>query len=278
MVKYSSFPLIKTSAAGNDFLLADLIETEKLKLWESEFGGRSRAALARDFCDRFRGLGADGFVILEKDPALDFKWDFYNSDGSRAEMCGNATRAVALYFSEKTGKKKISFGTVTGTVNAEVVSQDLIQVELAPIAAAEWELTSQDGQEKFHYISTGNPHAVVPVSSVQDKVALRGLAMKIKTEPRFQKAGVNVTFVTPRAEGLAESITFERGVEDFTLACGTGAVAAAFSILRGKDGHKLEVRVPGGTLYVVWNNGRPTLIGPARIVAEMRVNPATPGV
>jgi diaminopimelate epimerase len=269
-LKLSPLPLIKAQATGNDFLLVDLLSADTRREWEAFAKGRPRPELAKILCDRHRGFGADGLVILESHTQLDFEWDFYNSDGSRAEMCGNATRAVGLYFHTQTSKREVRFQTRTGPVTALVNSADDIRTELAPIADHAWDLSTADGQTKFAYVSTGNPHAVVPVDLLDDRDALRALARKIKREPRFLKDGVNVTFVVKADSDRLESVTFERGVEDFTLACGTGAVAAAYSVLRGEAGRRMEVRVPGGTLFVVWNNGRPSLSGPARLVAEMR--------
>ena len=266
----SPFSVLKVEATGNDFLLIDLTDTPALVTWNKEFGQRARADLAREWCDRHFGLGADGLVILEQDPHLDFRWDFYNSDGSEAEMCGNATRAVSLFFSQKISKQQIEFNTRTGPVSAEVNSPNDIQVQLAAIAGFEWGLKTAQGQA-YDFVSTGNPHAVVNVTNLQNKDVLKALALAVKAEPRFQQAGTNVTFVRQFNDSVIESQTFERGVEDFTLSCGTGAVAAAFSILRGTEDQRMEVRVPGGTLFVIWKKGRPTLIGPAVLIAEMRL-------
>jgi len=88
--------------------------------------------------------------------------------------------------------------------------------------------------------------------------------------PRFKRDGTNVTFVRKIGDSHIEAKTFERGVEGFTKSCGTGAIAAAYSILRGEEGRALQVDVPGGRLYVIWKQGKPVLTGPARIVGEMR--------
>lgn len=267
----SGFPIIKASATGNDFLLVDLLSADNAQAWSQQAGSKPREQWAKELCDRHHGLGADGLVFLEPFAGLDFGWDFYNSDGSRAEMCGNATRAVGLYYHSTTGKKEARFQTRTGPVLVTVNSQDDIRTDLAPIQSEEWAQRGTDSSLSFDFVSTGNPHAVVSVPGLKDKTLLRALAQKVKSEKRFFKDGVNVTFVHPVSPTVIESQTFERGVEDFTLSCGTGAVAAAHSILRGKPGQSMEVRVPGGTLFVIWNNGRPTLSGPARIVAQMRL-------
>lgn len=251
--------LYKASATGNDFILFDTVH-------ESAPAG-DRAAWVRRTCDRHAGVGADGGVFLEPKAGVDFAWDFYNSDGSAAEMCGNAARAVSLYWFTRTGKRDLRFETRTGVVNARVNSPDEIEVELAPIAETAWNQWSQSGLA-FHFVRAGVPHVISNVPDVADRESLRALALELKREERFRAAGTNVTFVRAVDAAHVESVTFERGVEDFTLACGTGAIAAAHSVLRGEEGRGLEVRVPGGRLFVIWKHGRPTLKGPARVIAK----------
>lgn len=251
--------LFKVTATGNDFIVIDLLD-----------GGlvNNRPEMVRQWCNRHNGIGADGAVFLEKHPSHDFAWDFYNSDGSAAEMCGNAARAVSLYVYQRSGKTALSFLTRTGVVSAEVRSRDDIEVALAPIAEEQW---NQWGENlNFDFVRAGVPHAILRVPDVADREALRTLALEVKRDERFRATGTNVTFVTVKQPTVIESVTFERGVEDFTLACGTGAVAAAHALLRGEEQRPIEVRVPGGTLFVIWKQGRPYLRGPARVVAEIR--------
>ncbi|MBX3020963.1 MAG: diaminopimelate epimerase [Bdellovibrionales bacterium] len=255
-------PLVKLSATGNDFILVDLLQHN----W-SAAGERSQ--WVQSWCDRHEGIGADGAVFLEKHPSLDFAWDFYNSDGSPAEMCGNAARAVSLYVSTRTGKKDLAFQTRSGTVHARVESAQNIEVTLAPVVEAEWNQWSANEVDKlsFDFVRAGVPHAVLRVPDITDLERLEALALEIKRDPRFQKEGTNVTFVRPLSGSVIESVTFERGVEGFTRACGTGAVAAAHSVLRGEENKRIEVAVPGGRLFVIWKNGRPALSGPAKVIA-----------
>jgi diaminopimelate epimerase len=255
--------LVKISATGNDFILspAPLVTAAS-----------ARAEAVRQWCHRHEGIGADGAVFIDPHPSLDFAWDFYNSDGSVAEMCGNAARAVALYMSSRLNKKSLRFLTRSGEVQAQVHSPDDIEVSLAPVAEAQWNQWSDNDIDKlsFDFVRAGVPHAVLRVPDVSDRDRLRALALEIKREPRFLAQGVNVTFVRPTGSLRLESVTFERGVEDFTLSCGTGAVASAHSVLRGEEDKSVEVQVPGGQLSVVWKKGRPHLRGPAKIIAEIR--------
>lgn len=190
-------PLIKVSATGNDFILVDLLGDASV--WKAESAQRSRAEWVRLWCDRHLGVGADGVAFLEKHDQHDFAWDFYNSDGSAAEMCGNAARAVSLYVQSRTGKRSLAFLTRTGVVTAEVLSPDDIEVALAPIAEEQWNQWSESSvdQLSFDFVRAGVPHAVLRVPDVHDHEGLRALALEIKREKRFLADGTNVTFVRP---------------------------------------------------------------------------------
>lgn len=262
-LKTYEFPLIKAEATGNDFLLVDLLESGHASLWQKEFGSAKRADLARTWCDRFTGLGADGVVFLEPQNGVDFKWDFFNSDGSAAEMCGNAARAVSLYVSAVTGKKDLNFDTRVGVIRARVNSAADIEVELPAIAEQEW-------GDAFDFVRPGVPHVVIKAKNLDDIPALTEQALSIKSLPRFKRDGTNVTFVRAISDQHIQAKTHERGVEGFTKSCGTGAIAAAHSVLKGAEGRTMQVDVPGGRLSVVWKQGKPLLRGPARVTGEMR--------
>ncbi len=264
----TEFPILKVSATGNDFLLVDLLKAQNLELWNREFGNRTRSQLALELCDRREGLGADGFVVLDQTPGLAFAWDFYNSDGGSAEMCGNAARAVCLYYQQNYGQSNVEFKSKVGTVHGVVHAPDRIEVGLPKIKEATFNHTTSTG---IHYIfvRAGVPHAVVSVESIAELEELTNLALEIKAEEKFKSEGVNVTFVKLVSKNEIESVTYERGVEGFTRACGTGAISAAYSVIQGEENTPVEVRVPGGQLSVVWKAGAPILSGPAKIVAEM---------
>ena len=264
----SPLPMIKISATGNDFLLIDLIR--HTSLWQVTGALKSRSECVKQWCDRHEGIGADGVVFIEPSNQVDFVWDFYNSDGSVAEMCGNAARATSLYYFSLAKKKEIQFATKIGVVKAWIHSESDVEVELPAVGDVEWEQPSQMSEPvgTFSFVQAGVPHAVLFVKDVREKTALQEMALKIKKLPRFQKDGVNVTFVQKESAKQIHIVTFERGVENFTLSCGTGAVAAAYSVLKGQEDFVLEVGVPGGSLSVCWRDGKPRLRGPAKIVAE----------
>ena len=268
----SLLPLFKITATGNDFLAVDLRTPLAVEIWEREFGATAtRAVWVKRWCDRHESLGADGVVFLEADAAHDFGWDFYNSDGGQAEMCGNAARAVSLFVAQKNGKAELKFATRVGLVHARIPNANEIDVELPEVVDSESNLSADGLSGPYQFVRAGVPHAVLNVADIDNESSLRAMALNLKRQPRFTKEGVNVTFVQQLDAHRIKSVTFERGVENFTRACGTGATAAAYTLTRGEDGRKIEVQVPGGTLFVVWKRNRPHLIGPARIVAELHL-------
>lgn len=238
-------------ATGNDFLILDGTEC-------SAPAPSLRPQMAQTHCQRTFGFGADGFLVLEK-KADQVHWDFYNSDGSSANMCGNAARTVALLLMNKYKSDSIDFVTKVGKVFARRVESQEIEVQ--------FEIPSVESKPlSFHsavLIDTGVPHVVVRVENLQDMHNLRETGLEIKS--KYSDNGMNVTFYVSKSPNKIESTTFERGVEDFTLSCGTGALAAARIHLKQKDG-QCEVTVPGGKLNVAFQKSRATLRGPAQSI------------
>lgn len=256
-------PLIaRMSGAGNTFFFWNLLE--------QPIPVESRSGLARFLCDSFEGFYTDGLVFLEKDPGgqADFKWDFYNADGSHAEMCGNAARCAALYFQDRMGgKAKCTFMTAAGLIAAEVHEGGHVEV-LMPALPEDGkfiEIALNGRKEEFFFVNTGVPHLVVEGEPQEE------LAKVLRRAPELGKAGANVTFFSETAPGEVEAITFERGVENFTLACGTGAVAAAaFSMMKNPLLKKHSIEMPGGQLQVEWKTRHQALLsGPAQFEFDL---------
>lgn len=243
--------LLKMQAAGNDFLILDAVRFASPAPAE-------RAGLARTFCKLHYGFGADGFLLLEK-KSDGIHWDFYNSDGSSARMCGNAARAVGLYLMDQSQVDQIDFFTSVGKVAARRLGQNKVEVQFEIPAKPIQSIASPAAT----LIDTGVPHAVVQVEDLRDQDGLREIGLKIKSQ--FKEDGMNVTYLQPSTTSSIESVTFERGVEAFTLACGTGALAAARVHLQQKDG-SCTVRVPGGELHVTFQANRAILGGEARYI------------
>ncbi|MCB4792036.1 MAG: diaminopimelate epimerase [Elusimicrobia bacterium] len=209
----------KISAAGNDFIMID----NRKKVLSGDL-----SSLAKRLCQRKLSIGADGLILIEKSKKADFKMCYYNSDGSHAAMCGNGGRSIAR-FANLLGitSKKMAFETDAGLVNAEILKNN-IRLELYEPKDVRLDFPLKVGEKEFDvsFIDTGVPHTVVAVSNI-DKIDVCGLGQMIRYHKEFSPAGTNVDFIQKKNENTIYVRTYERGVEDETLACGTGVVASA---------------------------------------------------
>jgi diaminopimelate epimerase len=227
----------KYDANGNDFIIFH--DTEK----------RERHELAQLLCDRHKGVGADGMVVLVPHADYDFEWEFYNSDGSEASMCGNATRAVAHYAVEKgiSVDNRAEFLTGAGVITAEVNGLYVVTDMLEPrIIEREIE---EEGRH-WWLIDTGVPHLVTEVEDLEDF----DLAMARRLREKYD-ANVNIYTI---ADDELRLRTYERGVEDETLACGTGITACYVKAREEGKARDLCVVFPrsGDELYMEFKEGR----------------------
>jgi diaminopimelate epimerase len=255
----------KLVGTGNDFIFID-VRQNPLSL-------ASRKGLVQTLCDRHWGIGADGVVFVEDNSgnsAVPIKWDFYNSDGSSAEMCGNAARCMGLWASRHLNQGELAFLTRAGVVRAEAngnmvsVRLDFMQLEPKPVA-----FESRKGHQIAYLINTGVPHFVVEVSQppVELKLSLEQeeAITCLRFHPEAGVSGANVTFLHRADEQRFSSVTFERGVEGLTLSCGTGVLAAAAVGLGGSPHTKAIVQTPGGELHVKILNSREMMLsGPVQ--------------
>lgn len=213
----------KMQGSGNDFILFDntdlKLPVEKMSLW------------AKTLCKRAFAVGADGMIFLDRtdDPDLDFMWNFFNSDGSRAEMCGNGSRCASslAYRLGLAGKSQV-FGTDAGPIKANVLDTDMVKVQLTPPQGIRMDipLFLDNGQEvKAHFVNTGVPHAVVVCENVSQVDVLK-MGKAIREHKEFSPSGTNVNFIEVIDSESIFLRTYERGVEDETFACGTGAAAS----------------------------------------------------
>ena len=240
----------KFVGAGNDFLFMDAREGRA-------FPRAARADFARAACDRHFGAGADGAVFVEGDAARGWRWDFYNRDGSQAEMCGNAARCMAEWSRIKLGLNEIDFATTAGLVRARSLGVGRARVELGFVARAARPFMIESpelsgGRVSGFLFNTGVPHAVLEVAKIEDARAWPETVRRLRWLPEAGPKGANATFFARAKSGAGriDSVTFERGVEDFTLACGTGVVAAALAYARVAGGAGANVSTPGGELRV----------------------------
>jgi len=260
----------KMNGAGNDFVLLDNLDGQ-LSLAPEQIA---------HLCDRHRGIGADGVLIAEQ-PAngADFRMRYFNADGGEAEMCGNGARCFARFAGRISGRRgAISFETPAGVIRAECEGENVRLAMSEPRdLALDQRIELPGGGVIAHSVNTGVPHAVVFVEDLGN-TDVRGLGSALRRHPHFAPKGTNANFVKIIDPGLAEVRTFERGVEDETLACGTGVVAVAL-VLHEKHGFPapVSVRVRGGdTLRVsfekkggAWRNV--SLTGPADFVFEGQI-------
>lgn len=260
MKKTNKIVFFKTQGAGNDFVLIDANRQKIL----------NRKKLVQTICNRHLGIGADGVIFLDapKNKKHTYKWDFYNKDGSGAEACMNASRCVVLYGS-KIAKKKapITFETRSGIMTGVVLKNNLIELELTQpfkMPILKHVLLGQESVSGY-VLHTGVPHFVI----IQKNWApqdWKQIAYEIQKHDIFKPEETNVTFIEILKNNKLNAITFERGVEDYTLACGTGAVAAALTYLALHTATKVEIEMPGGTLSFFYKKNKKFLRGPAQIV------------
>lgn len=239
----------KMHGAGNSFVL-----TENL---HGELQGEDLSVLALRLCDPLTGPGADGLIVLVPAADADFGMLFYNSDGSLGEMCGNGARCLARYGFERGlahDAQRIRFRATAGLVTGRRITEERYEVRLNDPAVIDLHRAAEG--EDCAYVELGDPgipHAVLEVGpeAFADFDALRERGRKLRHSAAFPR-GANVTFACLTGETSVQAITFERGVEDFTLACGTGCGATAVSlILRGRiPGERVEIDMPGGELSV----------------------------
>lgn len=264
----------KMSGAGNDFII---IDNRDLRIAAAD-----QPALATALCRRGVSVGADGLILIEPSTTVDFRWQFYNSDGSVAEMCGNGARCAAR-FAHKLGiaNASMKFETVAGIIGAKLLEGgQQVRVEMTdPFGYDELPPITLGGEHhSMSFINTGVPHVVIFIET--DHHTAETWGREIRFHSLFEPAGTNVNFVSREADGVLLVKTYERGVEEITRACGTGVVAAGI-VASLKDAADLPVRIrtSGGEELVVsfLKHGdlvdEVTLQGPARIVYEAALTP-----
>jgi diaminopimelate epimerase len=250
----------RLSGAGNSFLITtDVVPVGRQK------------KIAETLCRGKLGLIADGAIFLTRKNKTSWSWSFFNADGSTAEMCGNAARCVFEYINTMKEKAaKISLLTTAGAVTLSKKNSKLICVEMPKeriLSTSNLNVEGIEGQ----LINSGVPHFVTEAAPDED------LAKKIRKNKIFGKPGSNVTFVKKISDSKIAAISFERGVEGFTLSCGTGAVAAAayFKNKNQRSSNKFKIQMPGGELFVQWaqSDSKPDLMGTVKVeITNLSVN------
>jgi diaminopimelate epimerase len=243
-----TFPIAfeKMSGTGNDFVIIDN-RTAGIPRGEQQ-------DLARKICRRMFSVGADGLIFIEDSTVADFGWNFYNADGSVAEMCGNGSRCAARFaYRHNIAGKKMKLETLAGIIEAEICEEeDIVRVKMTQPFDFRLDISLQIGDEErpVAYVNTGVPHAVIFVQ--EDDVPVKTWGRMVRFHELFEPKGANANFVKLLPDGKLKVRTYERGIEDETMACGTGAVASALfaSILKGIDS-PVEVVTSGGDVLTI---------------------------
>ena len=249
----------KYQGTGNDFIMVD----NRLNSFPKE-----NTQLIEQLCDRRFGIGADGLILLENHTTYDFKMVYFNSDGNESSMCGNGGRCLVA-FAKQLGiiDATAEFEAVDGYHYAKIIGDDLVSLQMKDVERI---AVHQD----YSFLNTGSPHHVQLVSDLKN-LDVKTEGAKIRYSDLYGKAGSNINFVHQLENDIFAVRTYERGVEDETLSCGTGATAVAIAMHHvGKTkSNSIDLQVEGGKLSVQFkeNNGVYSdvfLVGPATFVFE----------
>jgi diaminopimelate epimerase len=265
----------KIVASGNDFIILkeDSLERKRLK------------ELARRICDRKYGIGADGLLLLEKSKIAHIKMRIFNSDGSEAEMCGNGARCVAYWVNSldksfkhrlrAKGSKTINIETKAGIIESQV-NGNKTKVKLTSPKEIKLDIPLVINKRKIrvNFVNTGVPHTVIFVAGI-DKINVKYIGRIVRFHKRFYPQGTNVNFVEVKNSNEVKIRTYERGVEDETLSCGTGIVASAFIFALKSNFINKKITVwtrSGERLMVDFRLNKtgyePWLEGPVRVICR----------
>ncbi len=243
-----SLSFAKMHGSGNDFILIDNRDRS--------IKSSMAASVAERLCRRKFGVGADGLILIEESSVADFKWGFYNADGSEAEMCGNGGRCAARFaFMEGIAPENLSFETLAGIIRAEVTGKR-VKLQMSPPEDLRLDINLKIREDDFtiNTLNTGVPHAVMLVKDIEATPVFEW-GRFIRYHSLFQPEGTNVNFVEVTDTHNIRIRTYERGVEDETLACGTGAVASAIiCAIKGLAESPVDVRTWGGEILTIYFN------------------------
>jgi diaminopimelate epimerase len=228
------FSYTKINGAGNDFVLIDKKINPKINLSADEIS---------KICDRSTGIGADGVLIIDDTDQADFEMQYFNADGSTGSLCGNGARCAIKYaaISKRVNGKQTNFISNSASYKGELLDDSTIKFSLLPPNKIKLKFKVKAHRQFItaHYAETGSPHVVIYIEDILsnpsniksayskiDELPVRTIGAEIRNLPEFAPDGVNVNFLQKEVDKLLIR-SYEKGVENETLACGTGAVAAA---------------------------------------------------
>jgi diaminopimelate epimerase len=252
----------KYQGTGNDFVMIDN---------RSGFFPKTNVQLVESLCDRRFGIGADGLILLENDEATDFRMVYYNSDGNLSSMCGNGGRCLVAFAKYlNVINDNCTFIATDGLHHASVSSDGIVSLQMIDVSKI-------NKENDYTFMNTGSPHHVQMVEDLEHyNVKENGAALRYGS--LYGKEGSNINFVKKINEDTFSLRTYERGVEDETLACGTGAtaVAIAMNVIGQTEATSINLNVEGGKLAVSFDKKGDEftnvfLIGPAEFVFKGQI-------
>ncbi len=229
----------KYQGTGNDFVIIDN---------RHEQFPKKDTKLVHRLCDRKFGIGADGLILLENHPTLDFRMVYYNADGRQSSMCGNGGRCVVAFAKAlQIISTNTTFEAIDGVHHATIDDQGLVHLQMQDV----YDITHGDA---YTFLNTGSPHHVVVTPEVK-KVNVKDEGAQIRYGKLYGEEGANINFVEQRSSDTFAVRTYERGVEDETLSCGTGVTAVALAMYEmGKTASQdIALEVEGGGLRVTFD-------------------------
>lgn len=247
----------KYQGTGNDFIILDNRENEIALLTKKQI---------HFLCNRKFGIGADGLMLLSKKDGYDFEMIYYNADGNESSMCGNGGRCLVKFaYSVGIHKSNYKFVAIDGPHEAEIDDNENVRLKMADV-------NKVDVHSSYTLLNTGSPHFVKFASNVKN-IDVVETGRDVRYSKAFEAEGVNVNFVERLDENTIFVRTYERGVEDETLSCGTGVTACALVSAHNDNGfNQVDVKTPGGDLKVEFDKISDThfeniwLCGPAEFV------------
>lgn len=240
---------MKLSGAGNDFVIIDnrdQIVQKNINTALSDFVAK--------VCARRMSVGADGLLLIENSDSADFKMRYFNSDGSEAETCGNGARCISKFaYLNRIVGEKMTFETIAGIYDSEIIGDDVkVKMSDPTDVRLDFGLDLKSGESTISFANSGVPHVVFFVDDIE-KIDVFGIGRETRYHQDFQPAGTNANFVKVDDRHSIRIRTYERGVEDETLACGTGSIASAIIAgLKGKVDSPVKMFTRSGSVLTIY--------------------------
>ncbi|MDQ6756652.1 MAG: diaminopimelate epimerase [Bacteroidota bacterium] len=253
----------KYQGTGNDFILLDNRTNQYNELTQPQISS---------ICNRHFGIGGDGLMLLNNKEGFDFEMKYYNADGKEGSMCGNGARCI-VKFAESLGMRKNNyhFSAVDGVHQAEIDLKGFVRLKMSDV-------NNVEVHSNYFILNTGSPHYVKYIRDIM-KMDVKSSGRIIRYSTAFEKDGINVNFIETMDDDKIYVRTYERGVEDETLSCGTGVTASALIAAHNDNGfNRVDVKTPGGNLNVEFDKISDTsfeniwLNGPAEFVFKGEIN------